>query len=121
HAARRARGRTDRHSYDSRRSRYALPIQPGPMSTMRASLRTSLILAWIAALAALSYFVQHELEIGTDLRLFLPNPTTPEERLLVDEIGEGAGSRVLVLALGGASAEELADASRNLSAALAGN
>ncbi len=91
------------------------------MSTMRASLRTSLILAWIAALAALSYFVQHELEIGTDLRLFLPNPTTPEERLLVDEIGEGAGSRVLVLALGGASAEELADASRNLSAALAGN
>lgn len=91
------------------------------MSTMRSSLRTSLLVGWIAVLAILGYFVQRELEVGTDLRLFLPNPTTPEERLLLAEVGEGAGSRMLVLALDGASAEELADASRNLRATLEGH
>jgi predicted exporter len=89
--------------------------------TMRASVRLSLLALWIVALALLGYLAQQRLQIGTDLRLFLPSPTTPQERLLLDEIGEGAGSRVLVLALSGASPEELADASREIAAAMAGN
>ncbi len=88
---------------------------------MRPGFRIWLFGAWIAALAVFGFFVQQRLEIGTDLRLFLPNPTTAEERLLLEEVGEGAGSRVLVLALSGGTPEALADASRDLSAALDGN
>ena len=41
-------------------------------------------------------------------------PTTPEQRLLLEEIGEGPASRVLVVALEGADARVLADVSRAL-------
>jgi predicted exporter len=88
------------------------------MKELSGAARASLLALWIAALALLGFFVQRQLEIGTDLRLFLPTPTTPQERLLLEEIGEGPGSRVLVLALGGAPPEELADASRALAAEL---
>jgi predicted exporter/predicted hotdog family 3-hydroxylacyl-ACP dehydratase len=88
------------------------------MKELSSGARASLLALWIAALALLGFFVQRQLEIGTDLRLFLPNPTTPQERLLLEEIGEGPGSRVLVLALGGAPPEKLADASRALAAEL---
>ena len=73
-----------------------------------------LLVLWIAVLAALTVFVQHHLVLSSDLRLFLPSPTTPEQHLLVDEIGESPASRVLVMALSGASPEDLADASRGL-------
>jgi predicted exporter len=79
----------------------------------------ALILAlWIAGLAGLGVFVQRALTIDSDLRLFLPTAETPEERLLLAGIGEGPASRVLVVALEGGSAQELADASRALAAAL---
>lgn len=91
------------------------------MSTMRVAARISLLAAWIAALVLLGYIVQRHLEIGTDLRLFLPSPTTAEERLLLEEVGEGAGSRVLVIALSGGTSEALADLSRKMSATLADN
>ncbi|MFL6549191.1 MAG: hypothetical protein ACJ8OJ_10885, partial [Povalibacter sp.] len=79
----------------------------------------SVFLAWIAVLAALGWYVQKDLVVGTDLRLFLPNPTTPEQRLLLEEIGEGPASRVLVAAIDGDTPEHLAEASRELVAALA--
>jgi predicted exporter len=78
--------------------------------------RVALLTLWVLALAMLGYFAQRQLHIGTDLRLFLPKPTTPQERLLLEEIGEGAGSRVLVLALSGGEPDVLADVSRELSA-----
>lgn len=70
--------------------------------------------AWLVLLAILGWFVQRQLVIGTDLRLFLPSPVTPEQRLLLEEIGEGPASRILVVALEGAAPEELADVSRAL-------
>ena len=73
---------------------------------------------WIALLAILGWFVQRELVLGTDLRLFLPSPTTPGQRLLLEEIGEGPAARVLVVALSGAEPEALADASRAFADAL---
>ena len=89
---------------------------------MSRSPRALLLLAlWIAALAILGWFIQRELVLGTDLRLFLPSPTTPEQRLLLEEIGEGPASRVLVIALEGAAPEELADASRALADELRGS
>lgn len=89
---------------------------------MKLTRTTLLILAlWVALLAGLAWFVQRELQVGTDLRLFLPSPTTPEQQLLLDEIGEGPASRVLVIALAGAPPEELADASRALVESLSSN
>ncbi|MBM0104445.1 MMPL family transporter [Steroidobacter sp. S1-65] len=73
-----------------------------------------LLFLWIALLAGLTWFVQQQLQIGTDLRLFLPSPTTPEQQLLLEEIGEGPASRVMVIALEGATPEQLADSSRSL-------
>ena len=62
----------------------------------------ALLIAWLAILAVLGWFVQRQLVVGADLRLFLPSPTTPEQRLLLEEIGEGPASRILVIALDGA-------------------
>lgn len=85
----------------------------------RSKAAIALLLAWLAALAALGWYVNRGLVVGTDLRLFLPSATTPEQRLLLEEIGEGPASRMLVLALEGAEPEVLADTSRALVAALA--
>ncbi|GFE78718.1 membrane protein [Steroidobacter agaridevorans] len=73
-----------------------------------------LLFLWLVLLAGLTWFVQRQLQVGTDLRLFLPSPTTPEQRLLLEEIGEGPASRVMVISLEGAEPEQLADASRTL-------
>ena len=78
-----------------------------------------LLFFWVAFLAILGWYVQRSLVIGTDLRLFMPSPTTAAQRLLLDEIGEGPASRVLVVALGDAPPERLADASRELTETLA--
>src|SRR5688572_25896246 len=89
---------------------------------MKLTRTALLILAvWVVLLAGLAWFVQRQLQVGTDLRLFLPSPTTPEQQLLLDEIGEGPASRVLVIALEGAPPEELADASRALVESLSSN
>lgn len=82
---------------------------------MRFTRQALLILfAWLVLLAALTWFVQRHLQVSTDLRLFLPTPTTAEQKLLLEEIGEGPASRVMVIALEGAAPEQLADASREL-------
>lgn len=89
---------------------------------MKLTRSALLILAlWVALLAGLTWFVQRQLQVGADLRLFLPSPTTPEQRLLLEEIGEGPASRVLIIALEGASPEELADTSREFAQSLQSN
>jgi predicted exporter/predicted hotdog family 3-hydroxylacyl-ACP dehydratase len=80
-----------------------------------------LLAAWIVALGILGWFVQRQLVVGADLRLFLPSPTTPEQRLLLEEVGEGPASRVLAIELDGAPPEQLADISRELVATLQGS
>jgi predicted exporter len=81
----------------------------------------ALLAAWVLALGVCGAIVQQQLVIGTDLRLFLPAPVTPQEKLLLNELGEGPASRVLVVALSNAPAEQLAATSRDLAIALAGN
>ena len=73
-----------------------------------------LLALWLVSLALFTAFASRRLSVGTDLRLFLPSPTTANERLLLEVIGEGPASRVLVIALGGGSPERLADVSRAL-------
>ena len=80
-----------------------------------------LLAVWIAAIVAAAVFAQRHLAVSSDLRLFLPSATTPEQRLLLEGLGEGPAARILVVALEGATPEELADVSRALVAELRGD
>lgn len=74
--------------------------------------------AWVAAIAGLAWYVAQELEIGTDLRMFLPSPRTVQERLVLEGIGEGPASRMLLIGISGGSPEALAVTSSALVQAL---
>jgi predicted exporter len=86
---------------------------------VNARTRGLLLILWLAALAALGAFVITGLRVETDLRAFLPPPRTPVQRLLLDQIGKGPGSRLLLLAIRGAPPADLARLSHGLAAALA--
>jgi predicted exporter len=77
-----------------------------------------LLTSWLVTLATLAAFAIHTLQISTDLRSFMPPPQTPDQKLLMDQIGEGPGTRLLLLAIEGAPPETLAELSRSLAAAL---
>lgn len=81
--------------------------------------RFALALLWLVALLALAWLAQARLQVGGDLRLFMPSPKTPEQRLLLQQFGEGPGARMLLVAIGGADAPVLAEVSRSMRARLA--
>src|SRR5690606_31866988 len=72
-----------------------------------------------ALLALGGWLLSRGLRMEEDLRRFLPSPRTPAQVLLVDELGEGPGSRLLLLALSGADDGTLAAHSRALVVELA--
>ena len=82
---------------------------------MSTSRRVLLIGVWWLLLAALGAFVQQHLVVSSDLRSFMPPPRNADQRLLLDEIGEGPASQLLLIAIGGAPPQRLADTSRALS------
>ncbi len=85
---------------------------------MRPAARATLLVLWLLALAGLGWTVSQRLKISTDLRSFMPAPTTPDQRLLMEQVGEGPGSRLLLLSIGGAPDERLAALSQGLVKAL---
>ncbi|MGX9721533.1 MMPL family transporter [Stenotrophomonas acidaminiphila] len=72
-------------------------------------------------LGLLSAWVSARMQVSGDLRKFMPDARTPAQKLLLDELGEGPGARLLLLALSGAAPERLAAQSRQLQEALAGD
>ena len=52
---------------------------------------------WILVLAALGFAVQRNLVVTSDLRAFMPPPRNADQKLLLDQIGEGPASRLLLL------------------------
>jgi predicted exporter len=80
--------------------------------------RAALLTGWIVVIALLGYYVQQSLTISGDLRLFMPSPTTRNEKLLLDEVGESPASRLLLVSLDGAPPEVLAETSQQLAASL---
>lgn len=66
---------------------------------MRPGARLALLAGWLLALGGLGALVAHRLQISTDLRSFMPAPTTPDQRLLMEQVGDGPGSRLLLLAI----------------------
>ena len=86
---------------------------------MRADARRwLLVLIWLLALGALGFFALRSLTVSTDLRSFMPPPRTADQKLLMDQVGEGPATRLLLLAIDGAPPERLAALSRGLADAL---
>jgi predicted exporter len=86
---------------------------------MRNGARIALYLVWLALIAAVGWGVAQHLKVSSDLRDFVPPAKSADQKLLLDEIGKGPGSRLLLLAISGAPQAQLADLSRGLDAALA--
>ena len=78
--------------------------------------RILLLLAWLLALAGLAWVVSQRLHVSTDLRSFMPTPTTPDQRLLMEQVGEGPGSRLLLVSISRAGADASDDAQRTAAA-----
>ena len=89
---------------------------PRPLT---APVRLSLALLWLASLLLGGWWLSQRLALSGDLRKFMPEARTPAQALLLDELGEGPGSRLLLVAISGAKPEVLAAQSQALRASLA--
>ncbi|KGQ19089.1 putative exporter [Lysobacter dokdonensis DS-58] len=85
---------------------------------MRPGARIALAALWLAILLVAGWAIARHLELSGDLRRFMPSARTPEQKLLIDELGEGPGSRLLLVTLEGAPPGTLAAQSHALRAAL---
>jgi predicted exporter len=85
---------------------------------MSATRRLALALLWLALLGLLAALVAPRVQLSGDLRKFMPAPQTPAQKLLIDELGEGPGSRLLLIALSGESPQTLAAQSQAMREAL---
>ena len=85
---------------------------------MNPRRRSAAIALWWLVLALAAFGVQRTLVVGNDLRGFLPPPRNADQKVLMDEIGDGPASRLLLMAISGAPPERLADLSRGLVRAL---
>jgi predicted exporter len=86
---------------------------------MSRAARIAIYLAWLVLIAVVGWGVARHLKISSDLRDFVPPARTADQQLLLDEIGRGPGSRLLLLAISGAPPAQLAQLSRGLDGALA--
>lgn len=86
---------------------------------LSARSRIALALLWLAVLALAAWAITQRLQLSGDLRKFMPAAETPAQKLLIDELGEGPGSRLLLMSISGADAPTLAAQSQALRTALA--
>ena len=74
--------------------------------------------AIVAAILILGAWAAFGLRIGSDLARFMPAPNGADEQLLIDEIGRGAGNRLLLVGIAAADDASAAALSRGLRASL---
>jgi predicted exporter len=86
---------------------------------MTSNRRIAAALLWLGLLALAGWLIGSRIELTGDLRKFMPAAQTPAQKLLIDELGEGPGSRLLLVALSGADAPTLAAQSMALRDTLA--
>ncbi|MGH8032204.1 MAG: MMPL family transporter [Luteimonas sp.] len=86
---------------------------------MTSNRRLALALLWLALLALAGWWIATQVRISGDLRKFMPAARTPAQTLLLDELGEGPGSQLLLVALSGAEGATLAAQSQAMRTALA--
>ncbi|ATS49590.1 hypothetical protein XAP3CFBP6996_020565 [Xanthomonas citri pv. fuscans CFBP 6996] len=85
---------------------------------LNANRRIGLALLWLALLAVAGFWLSETLKVTGDLRKFMPAPRTPAQKLLIEELGEGPGSRLLLMALSNSNPVTLAEQSQQLHQAL---
>lgn len=73
---------------------------------------------WLACLLLAGAYISTRLQVATDLTLFLPRGANAEQQLLLDQLREGQGSRMLFVSLSGAPPAALARLNKKLAAAL---
>ena len=78
----------------------------------------ALVSIWVLALIALGFYAHRSLKVSTDLRSFMPPAQTADQKLLMNQIGEGPASRLMLLSISGVPAPRLAELSRGLTSAL---
>lgn len=78
------------------------------------------LLVWLGAMA-IGVTLLLNTRFSADVSFFLPSRPTAEQSVMVDQLREGAVSRLLMLSISGGDAKQRADASRALRASLAGN
>lgn len=84
------------------------------MSESAVGTRLLRLLLWLGSLALITVLALGELKLSGDLRLFMPAARTAEQRLLLEQLGEGPGARLLLVALSGAEPDVLVERSRAL-------
>ncbi|MBD8525410.1 MMPL family transporter [Pseudomarimonas arenosa] len=72
----------------------------------------------LVVLGLLAWALASRLQLSGDLRLFMPAPRSDAQRLLIEQLGEGPGARLLLVALHGDERDRLAERSRALREAL---
>ena len=75
------------------------------------------VAAWVLGLALCAWQIAHT-RFAADLSSFLPSAPTAEQRLLVDQLREGAVSRLVLIGIEGADGETRARVSQALAARL---
>lgn len=83
--------------------------------------RWSVIALWVTLLAVGSMMLASRIRVESDLRLFLPDAENPAERILLEQLKDGPGTRLLLAALSGAEQARLATVSEQLADALRGD
>ena len=79
---------------------------------MRPALKSALI--WLAAMAVGLWLIYSQARFNADMSFFLPREPTPEQQVLVDQIREGAVTRLLMAAISGGDAQRRAALSQAL-------
>ena len=72
------------------------------------------LLIWCMVLGFGAWFVATHTHVETELSRLLPEGATPTERLLLTELRTGATGRLILIALEGEDADQLAEASKQL-------
>ncbi len=83
--------------------------------TMTRGQRFGRWIGWLALVLGCLWVITHA-RFSTDMSAFLPKDPSAEQQLLVDQIREGALSRMLLLGIEGGTAEQRAEASIALAA-----
>lgn len=78
------------------------------------------IALWLVAITACAVVVART-QVVTDMTAFLPRSPSAAEEALVDQVQNGAASRIIIVGIEGASADALANVSRAMAKRLAGD
>jgi len=72
------------------------------------------IMIWIGILIIATLIIIFRARVETDISLFLPQSSTPQEQFLINQFRQGPGSKLLIISLQGGDSETLAQLSKSL-------